>query len=291
MKVAHLTSVHKVSDVRILFKECATLRDAGYEVSLIACSEKDQVINGIQIIGVRKYKNRTERVTVTAKDIYQKAVAADADVYHIHDPELIPVGALLRIRGKKIIYDSHEYLAKQIFHKSWIPSYLHGVLSRTVSLILYISSRYLFSGVVVANPSDMKNFHHAKTKLVCNFPILDEFDANEEIPYQKRSKNFVYVGGIFGVRGIREMVRSLESLSEEDLSLQLAGSFESEELEAEVSHMQGWKKVKFLGWIDREGIVSLLGNARAGLVLLHPTRATLMFTPLKCSNIWLQEYL
>jgi hypothetical protein len=52
--------------------------------------------------------------------VYRKALKTDADIYHLHDPELMPLGLLLKLQRKKVIYDVHENLPKQISIKHWI---------------------------------------------------------------------------------------------------------------------------------------------------------------------------
>ncbi len=122
-KVCILTSVHPPFDVRIFHKEAKSLVKAGYDVTLIAQHDKEEIVDGVKIINLQKPRNRIERMTKTVSELYQKALRVDADIYHFHDPELIPVGKALKKRGKAIIYDVHEdyyesiKLKKVIFHQ------------------------------------------------------------------------------------------------------------------------------------------------------------------------------
>ncbi len=51
MKIAHLTSVHPENDNRIFYKECTTLFQQGYDVSLIVAGGETKMLNGIKIVG------------------------------------------------------------------------------------------------------------------------------------------------------------------------------------------------------------------------------------------------
>ena len=64
-----------------------------------------------------------------AKMVYLKAKALDCDVYHFHDPELLPYGIKLKKAGKKVIFDSHEDVSAQIKDKPWIPKIIRGLVS------------------------------------------------------------------------------------------------------------------------------------------------------------------
>jgi len=208
-KVCHLTSVHSPFDTRIFYKECRTLAQAGYKIVLVVPHDKNDVVDGVRIRAVPKPKNRRERMTKTVWQIYKAAVAENADIYHFHDPELIPVGIMLKLKGKKVIYDVHEDVPKQILTKYWIPSFLRRAVSASASLFEKIGSKF-FDGIVTATPTIADKFPLDKTAAVQNFPMLNELVTSDATPYPNRPYNIVYVGGITALRGIREMVQAVE---------------------------------------------------------------------------------
>lgn len=64
--------------------------------------------------------NRLGRMLFTVRRAYRTALAIDADIYHFHDPELLPYGLKLKRRRKKVIFDSHENTLESILEKGWI---------------------------------------------------------------------------------------------------------------------------------------------------------------------------
>jgi hypothetical protein len=115
IKVCHITSVHCWDDTRIFFKECVTLANNGYKVALVAPNAKNQVVQNVQVFGVENHrKSRLFRATVVAFSVFKKAFRTRSEIYHFHDPELIWVGILLRILGKRVIFDVKKMLKRNL---------------------------------------------------------------------------------------------------------------------------------------------------------------------------------
>jgi glycosyltransferase involved in cell wall biosynthesis len=267
-KICILTTVHAAFDIRIFHKEAITLSKHGYDVTLIAQHDKYEITNGIKIIPLKPVKNRFVRMTKNVLLIFRMALKTNADIFHFHDPELIPIGISLSFLGKHVVYDIHEDVPKDIKDKFWIPPYVRGILSRAVSVLESFAARKL-SGLITATPSIALRFPPDKTAVVQNLPILQDLERN--LPYQKRLGIVAYIGNLTEVRGAKEMIAAMDLLPESlDVKLTIAGAISSISLENEMRQISGWNRVKFLGWIDREGVSKVLTNARVGLILFHP---------------------
>ena len=127
-KVVHLTSVHTAFDVRVFHKECKSLARSGKDVVLITPHPSDRVVDSVEVKGIRSSGGRFVRMTRTAWRLYREALRQNGDVYHFHDPELIPVGLLLATRGNTVVYDLHEDAPSDILHKDYIPRRLRRPL-------------------------------------------------------------------------------------------------------------------------------------------------------------------
>jgi len=276
-KVCHLTTVHSPLDDRIFYKECETLSEAGFDVVLIARHEKDEVIDGIKIKALPKIENRVKRILNLPWIALRRALEEDADLYHFHDPELIPAGLVLKLYGKKVIYDVHEDVPRTVLSKPYINPYLAVALSHFSEWLEDFSSKR-FDAVVTATSHIGVRFSkiNHRTVVVNNYPLLNEMYT--PAAWEERENCVAYVGGISRTRGIKEIVRSLELV---DTKLLLAGSFENDELEQEIKCMRGWEKVKYYGQVGREKVREILGTVRVGLVTLHPTKSYVESMPVK----------
>ena len=269
-KVVHLTSVHPALDGRIFQKECRSLAEAGYRVTLIAPHEKDEELDGVTIHAVARPRSRLARVTRTTTAILRAAVGQQADIYHLHDPELLPVGLLLRLRGKRVVYDAHEDLSRQMEHKRWIPRWLRPLAACGAGLIEKALARAV-DGLVAATPVIARRFPAKKTRLLRNFPPRP---VEPPVPYGGRPPVIVYAGaGISLERGAREIVRAIGRVPDRfNARLQLIGRIDDAGLHRQLIGMDGWSRVDWLGWRPPAEIPALLGRARVGLCLLHGQR-------------------
>jgi|LSQX01.1.fsa_nt_gb glycosyltransferase involved in cell wall biosynthesis len=270
-KVCILTTVHPSFDTRIFHKESKTLVRMGYDVTLIAQHERDEVADGVKIIALPKPRNRLARIFGLTWRAFRLALRQRADVYHFHDPELLPNGVLLRLFTRaKVIYDVHEDVPRQILSKHWIPGWLRRITACCAEFVETVGARF-FDRIVAATPTIARRFPAGKTVVVQNFPKLEELVVDNPTPYTHRPPIVAYVGGIARIRGIEEMVQAIGLLPDAvGARLVLAGSFSPPELEKELRRRTEWERVDFLGWHSREGIRKILSEARVGLVTLHP---------------------
>lgn len=273
-KAVHLTSVHSALDARIFHKECRSLARAGFEVTIIGPHSADMVEDHVRVKSIRQDRSRLVRMTRTVWRVYREAKKQQADIYHFHDPELIPIGLLLRAGGKDVIYDIHEDVPKDILSKHYLPSWTRRLIAGTIGMLENSVAKY-FSALVTVTPSIADRFRplNRHTIIVFNYPDQTEIaSAQESRPWDLRRQSVAYVGSITAQRAIHEMVSAMSLLPPAlSATLELAGWESPENLcRDELSGHTGWARVHHHGLLDQPNTIRLLRGVRAGLVLFHP---------------------
>lgn len=275
-KICHITSAHNRYDIRIFVKECKSLVKDGFDVTLLVNDNlPNEIIEGVRIISTNiNGSNRFKRFYNSYKNIYNMAIEINADIYHLHDPDLLFIASKLKSNGKQVIYDSHEDVPRQILSKSWIPKIIRP-------LTAYVFEKFennvvsKLDAIVVPTPHIENRFQKINKSVyqICNFPLLSEFrmDVNSN-----EKKDYVcYVGGLSVNRGILEIVQATKNLK---IELVLCGKFSSKELENEILIND---HVKYMGYLDRDGIIKILSEAKLGFVTLFPTPNHINSYPIK----------
>jgi len=272
VRVAHVSTVHRALDVRIFRKECRTLARAGHEVHLIVASCPAGPVDQVTFHALETAPNagRAKRIFVRQRSALRLCRKLRADLYHLHDPELIPLGILLKLRGARVVYDVHEDTPRE----AWTLHREHPVRARLLSLawlILEGVAKRVLDGFVCATPTIAANFPPERTIIAHNYPLKEEFEGRMRKRDHGSPLRLVYAGVISVVRGVREMVVAVGLLPDAlGARLVLLGDFPSAELEAEVKALPGWRRVLYLGWQPRERMLAELAQSHVGLVLFHP---------------------
>ena len=268
-RIAHLTSVHPRTDIRILFKQCQSLVKAGYQVSLVVADGMgNDTRDGVQIHDVGASKGRLDRIRHAPGRVYQKALELNADVYQLHDPELIPIGLKLKQVGKRVVFDSHEDVPRQLLSKHYLNKTALKIISKTYALYEQRACRKL-DGIITATPFIRDKFLaiNPNTTDINNFPLSSELAS--EVSWANKKNEVCYVGGIAGIRGIKEIVAAMGQ-TKTDTRLNLCGKFGDADLERKVKVSSGWSRVKEHGFVGREQVRDMLSSSIAGIVTFHP---------------------
>lgn len=278
IKVCHFTSVHPWNDIRIFEKECVSLAESGFETHLVAANANEGVHKGVQVHTVDFVaKSRLDRMRNLARLVYEKALSIDADIYHFHDPELLPYGLKLQKKGKKVVYDAHEDVPAEIRHKNWIkPSALRSILSIGYNRYEKNITKKL-SGLISVVEHITDKFENKHKLTLKNYPDLSHFSKLQAVD---RENSVIYSGGLMRKRGIKEMIQAVGH-TKSQVRFIIYGKWESPEYERECKNEPAWKLVDYRGFVPVEETYKTMTQAKIGLTLLLPVSQNPYSLPLK----------
>ena len=268
VKVCQITTAHSRYDVRILDKISVSLQNNGYEVFLLIADQKpNEVYKNVNIISTNFLaKNRIHRMLFAKKKIFKKAKEINAEIYHFHDPELLPIGVKLAKLGKTVVYDSHEDYPSTMQVKSYIPKLLRGIVSRFFEKYEKNACRY-FKGLSLCYHWTYDRLQPIcpNAELIFNFPILPENIAFLIPNYQNRT--ITHTGGVSEQWHIHKVIEAIEKI--DDICFILASNTVEGQYMHQLRSLKGWEKVNFLGAVKHQLLYEkVFSQATVGIALL-----------------------
>jgi len=286
-RVCLMTSAHPAYDTRVFQKEARTLSSAGYEVHLIAPHSREEVTYGIHIIPVTQGAGRLSRIFV-AQRMLLIALRLRADVYHIHDPELLPVAWLLKIiKGVPVIYDCHEYYADSVLTREWVPKIMRSFTSLVTEKVEKTIAGKL-TAVVTVNEDMRRRFTYrgVHTIAVHNYPILSRVECPVEAETEP-SAVLLYLGLMDKSRGLEIVTAALSLLREQGIMLRcyLVGKVDTSGVSSRsLALMDQYKRKGYLhltGQIPYEDVEAFIRLATVCWIPWQPTPNNIKGLPTK----------
>lgn len=277
IRVCHVCSGHTSDDSRVFHKECRSLAQAGYEVHLVATDKKPTSYKSgdVTIHPLSFPKSRFERLSRrwAVADI---AARVSADLYHVHEPELLgPV--LNRVDNKPVIYDVHESYLDLLGHRSWIPTPVRPLVQVLWQRLEAKYVRRCRAIVTVAEPIAERYLKlHERVEIIRNFPDLSR-DVFNSVSSNGREPACVLAGTLNGDRNLANMVRAIGLLRRRNvsISLWLAGQWDSPEYERAIQKLAADEgvsdQVRYSGVLSHKDAVALESRASIGMATVLPT--------------------
>lgn len=278
IKICHVTSVHDTTDIRIFQKECVSLaKNQTYEVCLVGPGIGTRVEQNVKIIGAgEKPQSRKERMIGYSKKVMCKAIEQNADIYHLHDPELILYAKKLKNSGKHVIFDSHELYTDQIMNKTYIPIFLRYVISKAYRFIENRACHY-FDAVIFPCKIDGKHPFYGRAKkceFINNYPMLKELDQFDNGLVEK-TDSVCCAGGLTKDRGIEVLIKACYKAQ---VKLILAGEFSPKEFKKEIMSSKEFSIVDYRGKCHRSEVYEIYKEASIGISnILHTGQYPTLF--------------
>ena len=268
-------------------KEVTTLIRAGYRVTVIARrnnptlpEEEDRDRIEVRRVSIAPHRGgaplifRAFKVLRFYLDLIRTAFNLDADVYHAHDANALPVGwAAAALRRARLVYDAHEFESDRNWGGSNLPPIVRKYWALPERLFIRRADAVItVSGSIAEALAEMYNIK--KPTLVRNCPPLYvETSKSDRIraaaPEIGPDRPIIlYQGRIAANRGLRQFIEGTMGVSDAVAVLLGDGPLRPD-LEQWVQ-ARGWtERVFFMGYVPRKVLLSYTASADIGVSLIE----------------------
>lgn len=273
IKVCHFASVHTTTDTRVFARECVSLAKL-YDVTLIAIGNNSGVHSGVNVIAINKPKTRVHRILFTTFQVFFKALKVNAQIYHIHDAELIPFAMLFSFMGKQVVYDIHENTYHDIQIKKWIPSLFKLILGGGYRFLEWLADKTMHIILVIAKPEFANQFSVKKYTIVQNFAdeqYLKKYRINSRTDLPEH--HIFYIGTLYDTYyNLDLIIEAIYQLKQQDIIVNLKiGGYYGNFINNRASKLEAYQHVKhqldFMGYISQERGYTISQQCKIGLCL------------------------
>jgi glycosyltransferase involved in cell wall biosynthesis len=264
--ICQLASGHSVEDERILHRMARTAHDFGYTSFYIVPHDGTAQDPDVQLVPIPKTKKRLGKLARSINGIRQSnwILKNKMDLVQIHDPDLLPVAFLLKLFGRKVIYDVHDdyeasikdRLANRKRLRTWMP----GLWWRFEH---WISRR--LDGVIVADRHLAEKFKRCDPVILGNYPRLnftEKADTSLEDTF-----NLIYVGGVTEARGVGIALEAIRQIKDEKLRFHIIGACRDETL---LARLKEEPRVVLHGRVPWLELKKYYQRAHLGIALYQP---------------------
>jgi glycosyltransferase involved in cell wall biosynthesis len=273
IKICHVASGFLRDDARIFYRQCKSLVDERYDVSMLVNDYLEETnINNVNIYthGFLS-KGRLFDILFAKYFFLKKAKLINADIYQLHGPELIGLGLALKKMGKIVFYDAHEDLPRDILDKESIPFFLRPVIS-------YITELYLkhtlvkFDHVFTVTPHIVNNLKKITNQitLITNFPHTNTYNNFTLNDYLNRQNIICYSGTVYKYSNQENMIKAV--LSNKNIYYTIVG-FIDDDFKINLQKLSNNnQRVNFIPKVNKAELSQFLNTVVIGFVVYDYVR-------------------
>lgn len=267
--VAHLTVVHRPDDTRIYHRECRSLAAAGYRVSLVAPGARSVPGSEVRLLAIPGFAHRLargRRLLWGHPAMLARAFRLRADLYHVHDPELLGVAAVLKgLRRARVVYDVHEDYRVRLGSREWLPGPLRGVAARGVGAWDRVLAPRA-DGIVAVSERIARWYPADRTVVVRNYPLPPATLGSPPPETPRDTAVVLYTGGVTAFGGLTQVVRALELAATPGIRLVVLGGHRDSGAARDLAASPAARRVEVLGHVPLEEVYRWMTRAALGVV-------------------------
>src|ERR1700721_2986468 len=293
-KVCHLSPIENGRDNRAYVRQALPTTSYGLSLSIVGPHGLKDSIQKVQFIPLANSRSRALRMLRAPTGVF-RALRQKADIYHVHNPENIPAGLLLKfLFRKRVVYDSREDFPAMMLNKTYLSAGFRELGQQAVFKAERLAANH-FDGFVTGEGGSLgpPAKHGQSRKLVFyNLPNLQFFPkpVNRDKPF-----DLVYRGGLSGRAGTFVLLDAVRLLTDQGwrTNLLMFGYTDNDEVQRSITDriqaLQLEQQVTLAGRIPHDQMAATLGQARIAVSPLLDNPKFLNNIPVKVFESWACE--
>ncbi|MBC7892959.1 MAG: glycosyltransferase [Sphingobacteriaceae bacterium] len=274
--ILHLSALHGGHDSRVVYREGFSLATR-YRLTMALTHPDVSVHPGIRFVGVPHFPQLWKRLLLVHPRLFFLALGHPARLVHLHDPELIPLGLLLRLLGRTVILDVHENLHRQLSAKKLNASALYWRFFRVFDRLARRQFHFIFAETAYPVSYPSLRYPSAAVLNYAPLPLLEPFRRQPGQIHDPAQPEFFYIGQLSFARCLDVLIQALARLSANYPTLRVhlfgAPGFDLFDL-GELNQIAGYETARnhliFHGYTDAHRAFPFAARCVAGLALLKP---------------------
>lgn len=241
---------------------CGSLAQAGFAVELVGRSKKSSLP-----LAMRKYGQKRLRCFFESGKLFYLEynirlffylLFQTCDIICAIDLDtIVPCYLTAKLKGKKIVYDAHEYFSEviEIVDRPLVKKVWEKIESYFVPRCNYA---YTVSESI---KNILDNKYGTNFRLIRNMASLEEYE-----PVVKQEKYMIYIGAVNAGRGLEQLIEAMRFI---DSKLYICGDGDIlNDLVSSVNQLGLKEKIRFFGYVEPEMLKVITRNAWLGFLLL-----------------------
>jgi glycosyltransferase involved in cell wall biosynthesis len=194
---------------------------------------------------------------------FRSSTKIKAGIWHIHDPELLPLALWLRMLGRKVIWDAHEdyflQFGRKLNYRKYIPIGFSWFVNLALKTLLKLVDKFS-NGVISATNSISLKYKNKNKVVIGNEAVLKEF---MECKPTFSNQLLLFTGATDSSQCFDAVVKAVKFFP--DLQLGVAGrDIKNPNIEKALELLGN--QLVILGWLSREDLSKIISQSFLGFV-------------------------
>lgn len=290
LRVCHLSPMERADD-RAFTRECLPVMEYGMVASIIGPHAVRGYSHRVEFLPIPKSRNRAARIFFASRAVVP-ALRQNADVYHVHSPEYILPGLILKLLfRKKVVYDTREDFPAMMLTKAYLPVRVRKIAQKLTFAAERVAARY-FDGFITADSGTLRSYANtgkSKKLVFYNLPNLQFYPQPRD---QKKTFDLVYRGGLSERTGTFVLLDAVKLLIDQGIALKLLmfGYTDNDAVQRSIAeYIQELgleRQVTLLGFVRQVDMATTLCQARIAVCPLQRIPKFLNNIPVKVFESW-----